>query len=126
MRSWFEHPSALHYSRTYRFSPIHIWLDFKPKGVVITHANLLANEELIKNAFGHTKDSIVCGWLPPFHDMGLIGLVLQPLYVGIPSILMSPISFLADPIRWLRAISEYQATSSGGPQLCIRLLRGQN
>ncbi len=102
-----------------RFSPIHIWLDFNPKGVVITHANLLANEELIKNAFGHTKDSIVCGWLPPFHDMGLIGLVLQPLYVGIPSILMSPISFLADPIRWLRAISEYQATSSGGPNFAF-------
>ena len=95
-----------------------------PKGVMISHANLMHNEEMIKRAFQHTQESIVVGWLPLFHDMGLIGNVLQPLYVGIPSIFMSPVAFLQKPWRWLNAISRYQATTSGGPNfaydLCVK------
>ena len=95
-----------------------------PKGVMITHGNLLHNERMIAQAFGHTKDTIVVGWLPLFHDMGLIGNVLQPLYLGQPCFLMSPVDFLQKPFRWLQAISHYKATTSGGPNfaydLCIR------
>lgn len=95
-----------------------------PKGVMITHGNLLHNERMIEKAFGHTNKTIVVGWLPVFHDMGLIGNVLQPLYLGVPCILMSPVDFLQKPIRWLQAISHYKATTSGGPNfaydLCIR------
>ncbi|MCC5651651.1 fatty acyl-AMP ligase [Nostoc sp. XA013] len=95
-----------------------------PKGVMITHGNLLHNERMIEKAFGHTDKTIVVGWLPVFHDMGLIGNVLQPIYLGVPCILMSPVEFLQKPIRWLQAISRYKATTSGGPNfaydLCIR------
>ncbi|MEH2436104.1 MAG: fatty acyl-AMP ligase [Nostoc sp.] len=95
-----------------------------PKGVMISHGNLLHNEQMIEKAFGHTNKTIVVGWLPVFHDMGLIGNVLQPLYLGVPCILMSPVDFLQKPIRWLQAISHYKATTSGGPNfaydLCIR------
>ncbi|MBD0385262.1 MAG: fatty acyl-AMP ligase [Nostoc sp. C3-bin3] len=95
-----------------------------PKGVMITHGNLLHNEQMIEKAFGHTDKTIVVGWLPVFHDMGLIGNVLQPIYLGVPCILMSPVEFLQKPIRWLQAISRYKATTSGGPNfaydLCIR------
>lgn len=95
-----------------------------PKGVMITHENLLSNQRAIKSGFGHTEKTIFVGWLPLFHDMGLIGNVLQPLYLGIPSILMSPVAFLQKPLRWLQAISRYKATTSGGPNfaydLCIR------
>lgn len=94
-----------------------------PKGVMITHGNLLHNEQMIEKAFGHSEKTIVVGWLPVFHDMGLIGNVLQPLYLGVPCILMSPVDFLQKPIRWLQAISNYKATTSGGPNfaydLCI-------
>ena len=95
-----------------------------PKGVTINHANLLHNQRMIKQAFGHTPDTTVVGWLPLFHDMGLIGNVLQPLYLGRTCILMSPADFLQKPFRWLQAISRYQATTSGGPNfaydLCVR------
>ncbi len=95
-----------------------------PKGVMVSHGNLLHNEEMIKRAFQHTEESIVVGWLPLFHDMGLIGNVLQPVYLGIPSFLMSPVAFLQKPFRWLNAISRYKATTSGGPNfaydLCVR------
>ncbi len=94
-----------------------------PKGVMVTHGNIIHNQRLIHQAFGHSENSIGVGWLPLFHDMGLIGHVLQPLYVGFPSILMPPLAFLANPLRWLKAISKYKATTSGGPNfaydLCI-------
>jgi acyl-CoA synthetase (AMP-forming)/AMP-acid ligase II len=95
-----------------------------PRGVVVSHANLMANEAAIQAAFRHTPDDVVVGWLPAFHDMGLIGNVLQPLYVGFPAILLSPTSFLTQPVRWLRAITEYRATTSGAPDFaydhCVR------
>ena len=78
-----------------------------PKGVMLSHGNLLYNERIIQIAFEHTERSIVTGWLPLYHDMGLIGIVLQPLYIGVPCILMSPEAFLQKPLRWLGAISHY-------------------
>jgi amino acid adenylation domain-containing protein len=95
-----------------------------PKGVMVSHGNLIANQEAIRQSFGHTEQSTVVGWLPLYHDMGLIGNILQPLYVGSTAVLMPPLAFLEKPVRWLRAISAYGATTSGGPNfaydLCVR------
>ncbi|MBX3301077.1 MAG: amino acid adenylation domain-containing protein [Nitrospira sp.] len=95
-----------------------------PKGVMVSHGNLLHNERLIQEAFGHTQQELIVGWLPLYHDMGLIGNVLQPLYLGVPCVLMSPPHFLQKPVRWLSAISRYRATTSGSPNfaydLCVR------
>ena len=101
-----------------------------PRGVLITHANLLHNEEMIRRGFDQTADSVIVSWLPLYHDMGLIGGVLQPLYVGARCILMSPTAFLQQPARWLRAIGRYRATTSGGPNfaydLCVRNVREED
>lgn len=95
-----------------------------PKGVMVTHGNLLYNSEMVRVSFGHDDSTIFAGWLPLFHDMGLIGDVVQPLYLGIRSILMEPAAFIQKPVRWLQAISTYRATTSGAPnsayELCIR------
>ena len=95
-----------------------------PKGVMITHGNLLQNLAAIHRCFGHSPQSQGVIWLPPYHDMGLIGGILQPLYGGFGVVLMSPLMFLQRPLRWLEAISRYQATTSGGPNfaydLCVR------
>ncbi|HEX8560147.1 MAG TPA: amino acid adenylation domain-containing protein [Pyrinomonadaceae bacterium] len=95
-----------------------------PKGVMVSHGNVLHNERLIRRAFGQTALSTTVGWLPVYHDMGLIGNVIQPLYVGAPCVLMSPVAFLQSPVRWLQAISRFGATTSGGPNfaydLCAR------
>lgn len=95
-----------------------------PKGVMLTHRNLLYNEEMIKVRFQHSEKTVLVGWLPLFHDMGLIGNVLQPIYLGIPCYLMSPVDFIQKPYRWLQAISLYKATTSGGPNfaydLCVK------
>ena len=95
-----------------------------PKGVMVSHANLLHNQELIKRAFHHSQRSVVVSWLPLYHDMGLIGHVLHPLYMGITSVLMAPGTFIYKPVCWLQAITRYRATTSGGPNfaydLCVR------
>jgi acyl-CoA synthetase (AMP-forming)/AMP-acid ligase II len=95
-----------------------------PKGVMVSHANLVHNQRLIQAAFGHTSQDVIVGWLPLYHDMGLIGNVLQPLHLGASCILMSPVHFLQKPVRWLSAITRYRATTSGGPNfsydLCVR------
>jgi acyl-CoA synthetase (AMP-forming)/AMP-acid ligase II len=95
-----------------------------PKGVVLSHGNLLYNQRMLQQAFRHTERSTIVGWLPLYHDMGLIGTVLQPLYMGIPCVLMPPMAFLQRPFRWLQAISRFKATCSGGPNfaydLCVR------
>ncbi len=100
-----------------------------PKGVMVSHRNLLHNLAAIKNCFEDTSNSRGVSWLPPYHDMGLIGGVLQPLYVGAPMILMSPLAFLQKPFRWLLAISRYKATTSGGPNfaydLCVEKIKPQ-
>jgi acyl-CoA synthetase (AMP-forming)/AMP-acid ligase II len=95
-----------------------------PRGVMVSHGNLIANEALIKESFRHDETSTLVGWLPLYHDMGLVGNILQPLYVGATAYLMSPMAFLEMPVRWLRAISKYNAHTSGGPnfgyELCVR------
>jgi acyl-CoA synthetase (AMP-forming)/AMP-acid ligase II len=98
-----------------------------PKGVMISHGNLLHNLTLIHKSFEHTASSHGVIWLPPYHDMGLIGGVLQPIYGGFPVTLMPPVAFLQKPIRWLQAISRYKATTSGGPNfaydLCVNKIQ---
>ncbi|PON12697.1 hypothetical protein C2W62_38250, partial [Candidatus Entotheonella serta] len=95
-----------------------------PKGVMVSHGNLMHNLDIIHRAFGNTTDSHAVIWLPSYHDMGLIGGILQPLYVGFPTTLMSPLDFLRKPVRWLQAISRYRGTVSGGPNfaydLCVQ------
>ncbi|CAM2068040.1 AMP-binding protein [Sulfidibacter corallicola] len=93
----------------------------QPKGVILNHHNILDNSERISRRFGIHANSVVVSWLPPYHDMGLIGGLLQPLYSGIRVILMSPFSFLRKPMRWLRTISQYGATCSGGPNFAYEL-----
>jgi len=97
-----------------------------PKGVMVSHGNLVHNERLIQRAFRVTAESVVVGWLPLYHDMGLIGNLLQPLWAGCPCVLMSPVDFLQRPRRWLAALSRYGGTISGGPNfaydLCARKL----
>lgn len=87
-----------------------------PKGVMLSHRNLIANCRMITRAFqtGRFKGSI-CSWLPTYHDMGLVGGILNPMYCGTEDNLMSPVAFLTRPIRWLRAISKYKSIASGGP-----------
>ncbi|MCJ7989383.1 fatty acyl-AMP ligase [Priestia sp. OVS21] len=95
-----------------------------PKGVMVTHGNILHNEAMIKTACQHNEDTVMLGWLPMYHDMGLIGNILQPLYLGAKCVFMSPMDFLQKPFRWLSAISKYKATISGGPNfaydLCLK------
>ena len=101
-----------------------------PKGVMVTHANLLHNCELIKVAFDHSAESVFVSWLPVFHDMGLVGKVLEPIYCGATSVLMEPAAFLQKPVRWLRAISRYRGTTSGAPnsayELCLRKIAAED
>ncbi len=95
-----------------------------PKGVRLSHGNLLHNLELIARAFETSEESKGVIWLPPYHDMGLIGGLLQPLYRGFQAVMMSPLDFLSRPLRWLQALSRYGGTVSGGPNfafdLCVR------
>ncbi|ARU63056.1 hypothetical protein CBW65_20310 [Tumebacillus avium] len=95
-----------------------------PKGVMLTHGNLMHNLKLIETSFGTSRRSSGVVWLPPYHDMGLIGGILQPLFTGYPMTLMAPVSFITKPLRWLEAISRTGATVSGGPnfayELCVQ------
>ncbi len=95
-----------------------------PRGVMVTHGNLLNNLAAINYVEENDGDSVSVSWLPVIHDMGLIEGVLQPAYAGYPTYLMSPATFLQRPINWLRAITKYRATNSGGPNfaydLCAR------
>ncbi|HVF89348.1 MAG TPA: amino acid adenylation domain-containing protein, partial [Blastocatellia bacterium] len=95
-----------------------------PKGVMLTHGNLLHNASLVHDGVEHSPEDKYVSWLPTFHDMGFMAGVLQPLYAGLPVVSMSPVAFLQRPARWLEAISKYRATTSGGPNfaydLCAR------
>ncbi len=94
-----------------------------PKGVMLTQQNLIANSELILHAFEPRGAIAGMSWLPTYHDMGLVGGVLMPLYIGRPNVLMSPMTFLQRPARWLQGISKHRVSISGGPnfayQLCV-------
>ncbi|NOK63910.1 MAG: type I polyketide synthase [Chloroflexi bacterium AL-W] len=92
-----------------------------PKGVMVSHANLLANEQMIQQAFENSQDTTFVSWLPLYHDMGLIGNVLQALYVGAHCVLLSPLVFMQRPIKWLQAISQYRARFSGAPNFAYDL-----
>ncbi len=95
-----------------------------PKGVMVTHENLLRGSMALDEAWRHDTESVLVSWLPTFHDMGLVYGIVQPVYGGFPGVLMSPASFLQRPIRWLEAISRYEATHSVAPnfayELCVR------
>ncbi len=97
----------------------------QPKGVIVSHENLLHNQEAIKRAFNQSEDSVIVSWLPLFHDMGLIGNVLQTIYAGSECVLMPSATFLQKPVSWLKAISNFRATTSGAPtfgyELCLRI-----
>ncbi|MBW4649611.1 MAG: amino acid adenylation domain-containing protein [Kastovskya adunca ATA6-11-RM4] len=94
-----------------------------PKGVMLSHGNLLHNAAMTYCIMEHSPSSKFISWLPAYHDMGLIGGILQPLYGGFPCIFMPPAAFLQRPYRWLQAISQYKGTTSGAPnfayELCI-------
>jgi acyl-CoA synthetase (AMP-forming)/AMP-acid ligase II/acyl carrier protein len=100
-----------------------------PKGVMVSHGNLLHNFALIEEFCGYTPESRSVIWLPPYHDMGLIGGILQPLFTGYWAALFSPVAFIQRPARWLEAVSRYGATSSGGPNfaydLCVHAVRSE-
>lgn len=100
-----------------------------PRGVAVSHENIAHNLMMIREGFGLARDISKVGvsWLPAYHDMGLIGGILESLYVGGTTVMMSPLSFLQRPFRWLQAISDYQAVVSGGPnfayELCLRKIK---
>ncbi|MDR2116869.1 MAG: aminotransferase class I/II-fold pyridoxal phosphate-dependent enzyme [Planctomycetaceae bacterium] len=95
-----------------------------PKGVILTHGNLIHNSQMIYQGFEHSRTGQGVFWLPSYHDMGLIGGIIQPIYCGRPNVIMSPLTFLQKPFRWLAAITKYRGTTSGGPNfaydLCVR------
>ncbi|MBN1961563.1 MAG: AMP-binding protein [Deltaproteobacteria bacterium] len=93
----------------------------EPKGVMLTHGNLIANQQMIAEAFRHNEKTVVVSWLPLYHDMGLIGCMLQPGYLGAQCILLAPESFLKNPTLWLKCITRYRATTSGGPNFAYDL-----
>lgn len=100
-----------------------------PKGVMVSHGNILHNLSAIYHCFEHSSESRGVIWLPLYHDMGLVGGLIQPLYSGFPVTLMSPITFLQKPLAWLQAISNTKATTSGGPnfayELCTRKITAE-
>ena len=92
-----------------------------PKGVMLTHENIMRNCSLITRAFQVGRDSLGCSWLPTYHDMGLVGGVLNSMFIGCGTYLMSPMMFMQRPMRWLKAISRYKLTISGGPNFAYDL-----
>ncbi len=96
-----------------------------PRGVIITHANLMKNSSIIAEACGHGRGETIAGWLPLFHDMGLVG-VLQAAYSGARCVFMSPERFLMRPESWLQMVSDFKACSSPAPNfaydLCVEKL----
>ncbi|WP_417446646.1 fatty acyl-AMP ligase [Kangiella sp.] len=98
-----------------------------PKGVMVTNGNLLHNSEMIRQVTGQDQSSCMVTWLPPYHDMGLIGGLIQPMYTGYQCVILSPISVIQRPIKWLNAIRDYKGTISGGPnfiyEACVKRVR---
>ncbi len=92
-----------------------------PKGAVVTHANIMANQEIIRIAYGARPPGVIVSWLPLFHDMGLIFGLMHPLFLGTPGYIMPPLAFLQKPFRWLAALSRYQAQMSAAPNFAYDL-----
>lgn len=101
----------------------------KPKGVMVTHQNIMRNLEFFRQSFKLSNAGISVTWLPAFHDMGLIDGVIGPVYNGCRSVIISPVAFIQKPVRWLKAISRYKATHSGGPNfafdLCVEAITSE-
>src|SRR5215468_7569985 len=98
-----------------------------PKGVMVTHGNLIENLEMIRLTLDNTRQSTYASWVPLYHDMGLILNVLQSLYVGAPCVLLAPVTFIQRPLQWLQAIHDYRAEVAGAPNfafdLCVQRFR---
>ncbi|MGZ9159141.1 MAG: fatty acyl-AMP ligase, partial [Nitrospira sp.] len=91
-----------------------------PKGVMVSHGNMTAQSRCITEAGGYAEHSVTLSWMPHFHDYGLVKGIIQPAWIGRPSYLMSPLTFLKRPLRWLDAIQRHQVTHSGGPNFAYR------
>jgi acyl carrier protein len=102
----------------------------QPKGVVLTHENLLVNVQAMGTAVSAGPDDVFVSWLPLYHDMGLIGGCFATMFLGFPVVLMSPLAFLARPASWMRAIHRHRGTISGGPnfsyELCLRRIADED
>lgn len=92
-----------------------------PKGVQVSHRNIMANEAQIQQSLSQTSEEIMVSWLPLFHDLGLIGVILNTVYLGSRCIFMPPEQFISAPMKWLKAITKYRATVSGGPNFAYEL-----
>jgi amino acid adenylation domain-containing protein len=135
------HTNDLETGETSTFRPVPIDLDFPtilqytsgstslPRGVMVTHRNLLANLAMLAEMFDQPAGAVSVSWLPLHHDLGLFGSVLRTVYSGGTCVLMSPMSFIRRPIRWLNAISRFGAFTSGGPNfgydLCLQRISDQ-
>ncbi|ODT43771.1 MAG: hypothetical protein ABS70_07170, partial [Nitrospira sp. SCN 59-13] len=91
-----------------------------PKGVMVSHGNMTAQSRCITDAGGYDAGSVTLSWMPHFHDYGLVKGIIQPAWIGRPSYLMSPLTFLKRPLRWLEAIQRYAITHSGAPNFAYR------
>lgn len=90
-----------------------------PRGVMVSHGNIMHNSEFIKQSFGFDENSVGVNWLPNFHDMGLIGCLIQAAYLGASNVIIPPLSFLKSPANWFKAITKYRATTGGGPNFAF-------
>ena len=117
-RSWQELPLTTHTPG---------WLQYtsgstsSPKGVIITHGNIMANLDSIAGHMRLRENIPTVSWLPPFHDMGLVGGILTPLHLGCLCVTMPPMAFLRQPLCWLRAVTHYRAQLTGGPNFAYDL-----
>ena len=117
-RSWQELPLTAHTPG---------WLQYtsgstsSPKGVIITHGNIMANLDSIAGHMRLRENIPIVSWLPPFHDMGLVGGILTPLHLGCLCVTMPPMAFLRQPLCWLRAVTHYRAQLTGGPNFAYDL-----
>lgn len=93
----------------------------QPKGVMVTHRNIMRSVEYICQSFKLSTKSVSVTWLPSFHDMGLIDGVIEPVYTGFPGVIIPPVAFLQKPVRWLKAISKYKGTHGGAPNFAFDL-----
>lgn len=102
----------------------------EPKGVMVSHRSLLANQEAISRAFGTHGGSVIGGWLPLHHDMGLVGQLLHPLWLGARGVMMAPWVFANEPVGWLRMIGDHGVTATAAPgfayDLCVRRVPPQS
>lgn len=101
----------------------------EPKGVMVSQGAIAVNQEMIRNKFRHDDSLVMVSWLPQFHDMGLIGSIFQPIWMGRPCVLLPPARFVAEPVSWLRAITEFGGTTAGGPDFgyahCVHRIRDE-